>query len=152
MTGAQDPGAAFRIEAQDLFDEIEQALLDLSDDLDSRDLIDKVFRGMHTLKGSGAMFGFDALAGFTHHCETAFDRVRKGQVKASNTLVSVVLSAMDHMRALVDSDGSELEEEGAEILARLEAAIGPDARAGQGACAALRRRCRSLSPGGDPAR
>ena len=124
MSGGQDPGAAFRVEAQDLFEEIEQALLDLAGDLESRELIDKVFRGMHTLKGSGAMFGFDALAGFTHHCETAFDRVRKGQVRASGELVSVVLSAMDHMRALVDSDGSGIEEQGAEILARLEASIG----------------------------
>lgn len=124
MSDAQDPGAAFRIEAQDLFDEVEQALLDLTDQLDSRELIDTVFRGMHTLKGSGAMFGFDALAGFTHHCETAFDRVRKGQVKATGELVSVVLVAMDHMRALVDSDGAGLEEQGAHILARLEAAIG----------------------------
>jgi two-component system chemotaxis sensor kinase CheA len=44
-----------------------------------------VFRGLHTLKGSGAMFGFDALATFTHHCETAFDRVRKGEVAATPT-------------------------------------------------------------------
>ncbi|UAB77861.1 chemotaxis protein CheA [Erythrobacter sp. SCSIO 43205] len=124
MSEAQDPGAAFRVEAQDLFEEVEQALLDLTDQLDSRALIDKVFRGMHTLKGSGAMFGFDALAGFTHHLETAFDRVRKGQVKATGELVSVVLLAMDHMRLLVDSDGSGLEEQDGEILAKLEAAIG----------------------------
>ncbi len=45
------------------------------------------------------MFGFDALAAFTHHCETAFDRVRKGEVPASPSLVSAVLAAQDHMRA-----------------------------------------------------
>ena len=121
---AQDPIAAFRVEAGELLGDIEQALLDLSHDLTSRDLVDSVFRGLHTLKGSGAMFGFDALAGFTHHCETAFDRVRKGQVPATEELVAVILSAMDHMQALVDGDGSGLEATGEEILGRLHQAIG----------------------------
>ena len=84
----QDPVEAFRSEAGELLDGTEQALLDLSHDLGSRDLIDTVFRGMHTLKGSGAMFGFDALAGFTHHCETAFDLIRKGLVPATAELVA----------------------------------------------------------------
>jgi len=125
----QDPAAAFRIEAGELLDTTEQALLDLTHKLDSRDLIDTVFRGMHTLKGSGAMFGFDALAGFTHHCESAFDRVRKGQVKATAELVAVTLSAMDHMRALVESEGGDLEAASAAILERLQAAIGTSAAA-----------------------
>ncbi|MGO7465318.1 Hpt domain-containing protein, partial [Rhizobium ruizarguesonis] len=50
-------------------------------------LVDAVFRGLHTLKGSGEMFGFEALADFTHHCEKAFDRVRKGEVAATSELV-----------------------------------------------------------------
>ncbi len=118
-----DPIAAFRVEAGDLLDQIEQALLDLSNQLDDRGLIDAVFRGLHTLKGSGAMFGFDALAMFTHHCETAFDRVRKGLFPATAELVHVILSAMDHMRALVDGDGAGLEATGDAILARLHAAL-----------------------------
>ncbi|WP_237741194.1 Hpt domain-containing protein, partial [Novosphingobium sp. B-7] len=118
-----DPIAAFRVEAGDLLDQIEQALLDLSNQLDDRGLIDAVFRGLHTLKGSGAMFGFDALATFTHHCETAFDRVRKGLFPATAELVHVILSAMDHMRALVDGDGAGLEATGDAILARLHAAL-----------------------------
>ncbi|WP_226636619.1 chemotaxis protein CheA [Novosphingobium profundi] len=127
----QDPAAAFRIEAADLLDATEQALLDLTHDLASRDLVDTVFRGMHTLKGSGAMFGFDALAAFTHHCETAFDKVRKGIVPASAELVAITLGAMDHMRALVDLDADDpaLDEAGNAILERLHAALGsaPDA-------------------------
>ncbi len=126
---AHDPVESFRIEAGELLDMTEQALLDLTHRLDSRDLIDTVFRGMHTLKGSGAMFGFDALAAFTHHCESAFDRVRKGQVPATEELVAVTLSAMDHMRALVDCAGDDHSAESAIILERLQAAIGTDADA-----------------------
>ncbi len=120
-----DPIAAFRVEAGDLLDQIEQGLLDLSTRLDDRNLVDAVFRGLHTLKGSGAMFGFDALAGFTHHCETAFDRVRKGLAPATQGLVTVILSAKDHMRALIDGERSDdgLQAEGDAILAALQAAV-----------------------------
>ncbi len=119
----QDPVAAFRVEAGELLDQIEHGLLDLGHRLDDRALIDEVFRGLHTLKGSGAMFGFDALADFTHHCETAFDRVRKGLAPATQELVAVILSARDHMRALIEGDGTGLETTGAAILEQLQAAI-----------------------------
>src|SRR5690606_30091284 len=94
-----DPIQVFRVEAAELLEEIETRLLDLLGDLSNKSQIDAVFRSLHTLKGSGAMFGFDALAAFTHHCETAFDRVRKGEVPATDALVSAVLDARDHMRA-----------------------------------------------------
>jgi two-component system chemotaxis sensor kinase CheA len=74
------------------------------------------------------MFGFDALAAFTHHCETAFDKVRKGQVPATAELVAATLAAMDHMRALVDDREADAQAaadgEGGAILARLHAALG----------------------------
>ncbi|WP_297506868.1 chemotaxis protein CheA [uncultured Caulobacter sp.] len=98
----QDPIETFRLEARELLEQIETDLLTLADDAADRETIDSVFRGLHTLKGSGAMFGFDDLAAFTHHCETAFDRVRKGQAPASPALISAVLAARDHMRALAE--------------------------------------------------
>jgi two-component system chemotaxis sensor kinase CheA len=109
-----DPVETFRQEAQDLLEQIEQGLLDLARRPGDRDLVDAVFRGLHTLKGSGAMFGFDALAAFTHHCETAFDRVRKGEVAATPDLVGAVLAAQDHMRAL--AEGEPVSEADGELL------------------------------------
>lgn len=128
MSGS-DPVAAFRLEAAELLDGVEAALLDLTHDPANRPLIDAVFRGLHTLKGSGAMFGFEALAGFTHHCETAFDRVRKGKAEATRALIDVVLSARDHMAALIDAgDGHDpaLEAAGDTILAALARAVASD--------------------------
>lgn len=117
-----DPIETFRQEAQELLEQVEQGLLDLAHRPGDRDLIDAVFRGLHTLKGSGAMFGFDALAAFTHHCETAFDRVRKGEVPATPRLVGCVLAAQDHMRAL--AEGRSVEPGAGEaLLADLHAAV-----------------------------
>ncbi len=119
-----DPIQVFRTEAGELFEQIESGLLDLLHDLSNQSQIDAVFRGLHTLKGSGAMFGFEALAAFTHHCETAFDRVRKGEVPASSELIAAVLEAQDHMRRLVDNPATAFPETGDRLLAKLQAAVG----------------------------
>lgn len=118
-----DPADIFRIEAGELLEQMEQGLLDLEHRLDDRALVDGVFRALHTLKGSGAMFGFDRLAAFTHHCETAFDRVRKGLAEATPELVAAVLDARDHMRALVEDPTSENADEERYLLSRLQAAV-----------------------------
>ncbi|MBB4191580.1 two-component system chemotaxis sensor kinase CheA [Rhizobium aethiopicum] len=124
-----DPVAVFRMEAAECLEAIEAGLLDLTHQLDNKDLVDAVFRGLHTLKGSGAMFGFEALAAFTHHCETAFDRVRKGEVAATSELVAAVLAAQDHMRALVDQPDADHGDTGHKLLAQLQAAVGAKAAA-----------------------
>lgn len=118
-----DPISVFRTEAAELLELIESGLLDLTRSLDDRDRIDAVFRGLHTLKGSGAMFGFEALAAFTHHCETAFDRVRKGDVPATHELVSAVLSAQDHMRALLETPNGDHDAMSASLLDNLHRAV-----------------------------
>jgi two-component system chemotaxis sensor kinase CheA len=117
-----DPVETFRQEAQEMLEQVEQGLLDLAGRPDDRALVDAVFRGLHTLKGSGAMFGFDALAAFTHHCETAFDRVRKGEVPASPALIAAVLAAQDHIRALAEGRPVAADV-GAALLADLQAAV-----------------------------
>lgn len=126
-----DPIQVFRTEATELFEQIESGLLDLLHDLSDQGQIDAVFRGLHTLKGSGAMFGFEALAAFTHHCETAFDRVRKGEVPATSELIAAVLEAQDHMRRLVDNPATAFPETGDRLLAKLEAAVGSNAARSQ---------------------
>ena len=118
-----DPADIFRIEAAELLEQMEQGLLDLEHRLDDRTLVDAVFRALHTLKGSGAMFGFDQLAAFTHHCETAFDRVRKGLAETTPALVSAVLEARDHMRALIEDPNGDHAAEERYLLERLHAAV-----------------------------
>jgi len=122
-----DPVEIFRVEAQELLEQIEQGLLDLSHMPGDQELVAAVFRALHTLKGSGAMYGFDALAAFTHHCETAFDRVRKGEVTATPDLVAAVLNAMDHMRALAEERPCDVSV-GEALLAELGRVVAAAAR------------------------
>ncbi len=67
------------------------------------DLVNRAFRALHTLKGSGAMFGFTAVAAFIHDFETAFDRVRKGEATAVRRPRSPRRShARDHVARLIE--------------------------------------------------
>ena len=103
MTPSLDPVETFRTEAQELFEQLEEALLDIEGAPGNRDLIDTAFRALHTIKGSGAMFGFEQAAAFTHHVENAFDLVRKGQLAVTPALIETALAAKDHIRALIEA-------------------------------------------------
>jgi two-component system chemotaxis sensor kinase CheA len=95
--------AAYREEAIELLAELETSLLDLEETPDDHDLISRVFRAMHTIKGSGAMFGFDAIAAFTHEVETVFDLVRNGKMLVTKELLNLTLQSRDHISALLDA-------------------------------------------------
>ncbi|MGH7328416.1 MAG: Hpt domain-containing protein, partial [Polyangiaceae bacterium] len=97
-----DFAETFRQEAQELLEQLEQALLDLEQAPDDHTLVDSAFRSLHTIKGSGAMFGFPDVAEFAHEFETAFDRVRKGDAASSRKLIAIALAAKDHIRLLID--------------------------------------------------
>jgi len=101
----------FKEEAHELLAELETALLELETTPDDKDLIGKAFRAMHTIKGSGAMFGFDDVAEFTHGIETVFDKVRDGDIPVTKTLISLTLQARDLIKMMLDDSGGEASSE-----------------------------------------
>ena len=76
--------------------------MELNENPGNTELVGRVFRALHTIKGSGSMFGFDELAAFTHNLETAFDAVRNGRIQVNSTLIDLTLSALDQIRAMVE--------------------------------------------------
>ncbi|MBF0448523.1 MAG: chemotaxis protein CheA [Magnetococcales bacterium] len=95
--------SAFTEEAYELLSELEDSLLELEENPTDQDLIGRVFRAMHTIKGSGAMFGFDEVAEFTHEVETIFDLARNGTIPVTKVLIDLTLAARDHIRSLLDA-------------------------------------------------
>ena len=117
----------FREEARELLVELESVLLELNEQPGNEGLIGRAFRALHTIKGSGAMFGFDALAAFGHKLENAFDEVRKGRLAVTPALVDLTLAALDQIRAMVEEgDGTSAVDPQAceEILAKLRRLTG----------------------------
>ncbi len=89
-------------EAYELLGELEADLMKMEENPNDRELIAGAFRAMHTIKGSGAMFGFTEIANFTHHVETAFDHLREGKIPVTKQLVDLSLSACDLIRQMVE--------------------------------------------------
>lgn len=94
----------FREEAREIAVDLESALLELNEHPDDQELVGRVFRALHTIKGSGAMFGFDVLAAFTHKLETAFQEVREGRLQLNSELIDLTLAALDQIRLMVEED------------------------------------------------
>ena len=114
---------AFLEEAHELLSELETSLLELEENPGDMDLVSRVFRSMHTIKGSGAMFGFDDVAEFTHEVETAFDLVRDGRVQVTPQLINATLSARDQIMSMLseaEGGGNADNERSKEIIACLK--------------------------------
>jgi two-component system, chemotaxis family, sensor kinase CheA len=91
-------------EATEHISELEKALLELERDPENKELVEKVFRIMHSLKGGGAMFGFEKISEFTHNLENVYDLVRNGQMHVSKDLLDATLASVDHLTNLLDDD------------------------------------------------
>jgi two-component system chemotaxis sensor kinase CheA len=92
---------SFLQEAEDLLAEIQECALALDGESRPDEIVGRLFRAFHTIKGSGAMFGFDYVSKFTHHVENLLDRVREGKVAVSPQLAELVLAAADEIKRLL---------------------------------------------------
>ena len=97
-----DHRQAFKEEAYELLSELEESLLELERTPHDAELVGRVFRAMHTIKGSGAMFGFDEIAAFTHEVETVFDKVRDRRIRVTGALINLTLTARDTIKCMLD--------------------------------------------------
>ena len=108
-----DIRALFKEEVTDLLNEMETALLELENNPTDLELINRVFRAMHTIKGGAAVADFPDVAALTHEAETAFDKIRSGECSISRELLDITFSAKDLIWILVEqpeeADATQLE-------------------------------------------
>ena len=123
MAAKDKHNEVFLEEAAELLAELETALLELEETPNDKDLIGRIFRAMHTIKGSGSMFGFDKVAKFTHEIETVFDLVRNDKMPVSKELINLTLSARDQIKTMLaaaDGVDPQTEVKNASIVAALK--------------------------------
>lgn len=98
---------AFIEEASDLLTQLESGLLELENVPDDVELIAKVFRILHTIKGSSGMFGYDDITMFTHDIENVYDRIRNGDIKITKGIIDLTLSARDQIALLLTGNNDK---------------------------------------------
>jgi two-component system chemotaxis sensor kinase CheA len=114
----------FKEEAYELLEELETSLMELEKTPDDADLVGTIFRALHTIKGSGAMFGFDDISEFAHQVENVFQLVREDKVEVSKELVDRSLSACDVIKRMLDMgeerSSEEIQSQQREIVTALQ--------------------------------
>ncbi|MDM8515975.1 chemotaxis protein CheA [Desulfobacterales bacterium HSG16] len=99
----------YRAEAFEMLNDLEEALLELEIQPGVPKLINRIFRTLHTIKGSGKMFGFDDIAGFVHALESVYEEIRYGRLTADQKLISLTLSSCDIIRGMLDGKTEDSE-------------------------------------------
>ncbi|RUM56582.1 MAG: hybrid sensor histidine kinase/response regulator [Nautilia sp.] len=93
----------FLIEAFEMIEQLDQDLVELESNPDDLDLLNKIFRVAHTIKGSGSFLNLDVLTRLTHHMEDVLNKARKGELKITPDIMDVILESVDMMKALLEN-------------------------------------------------
>lgn len=101
----------FILEAREMLQETESAFLDLETDPTDPDIIDRIFRLAHTIKGSAYAAGFNGLAEFGHIFETLLGRIRNGEVEIDSEIVDTLLLGNDTLTRYVHHLEADFESE-----------------------------------------
>lgn len=121
----------FIIEARELLEQMEEALLRIEQAPDDADTINAIFRAAHTIKGSAGLFGFDHVVSFTHVAESVLDKVRGGELRINSELVALFLGVCDHLGVLITHIAEGTEPDDAthrasdELVTKLRVYLGP---------------------------
>lgn len=107
MDEIQDFIEVYRQEADELLIEIEETVLEIEENPEEKEAINRLFRAVHTIKGSGSMFGFDKIVNFTHSLETVLDRVRDGILPVTKELIDLILKSKDHIKTTLDCTAND---------------------------------------------
>lgn len=90
----------FKEEANELLVELEHALLELEKAPHDKEQISRVFRAVHTMKGSGGACEFHDIVAFTHELETILDHLRSGRAVVTKEIINLTLLARDQLKSL----------------------------------------------------
>lgn len=97
----------FREEVKEYFERLESGLLQLEQDPKNHQVIDEIFRIMHSMKGTGGMFGFDLLSDVTHNLESLYDLFRSNKVPINSEVISFTLKSIDVLDHLLVQEPKE---------------------------------------------
>ncbi|ENS3714285.1 response regulator [Campylobacter upsaliensis] len=93
----------FLVEAFELVEQIDHDLVELESNPEDLELLNRIFRVAHTIKGSSSFLNFDVLTKLTHHMEDVLNKARHGELKITPDIMDVVLESIDRMKTLLNS-------------------------------------------------
>jgi two-component system, chemotaxis family, sensor kinase CheA len=105
----------FFAESAESLDAAEAALLRIEQNDQDPELLNQIFRAVHSIKGSGGSLGFDVIAGFSHKLEAVLDRLRKREYQPNSSLLDLLLASVDCLRSLLRAAEDKTEPDGGRV-------------------------------------
>lgn len=124
----------FLTEADEMIEQLDQRFITLEADPTNKDLLNEIFRAMHSVKGSAGFLGFTHLVDVAHRAESILNKLRQGEMAVVPAVITVILEAVDIVKLIMSriresgSDGSVQTEA---ITQKLDAVLTGDAPGGQ---------------------
>lgn len=120
---------SFLVESQELLDALTPDLMLLESSGDDMELMNRIFRGFHTIKGTSGFMGFDSITTITHKAEDLLNKLRRGELQVTLPMVDVLLEVHDWIQLLVKNlaNGDDSPVEYSQTLVKLDELINPDA-------------------------
>lgn len=114
---------AFLDEVDEQLQILDEEVLNLEQDGENIDTIQKIFRAAHTLKGSSAAMGMDKMKELTHKVENVFDAIRNHQLKVDTQIINLIFDSIDTIKSLKEAilNGTMDSIDVSDLIARLEA-------------------------------
>jgi two-component system chemotaxis sensor kinase CheA len=124
---------SFIVETREIMENLDLDLVELENTPQDDDLLNKIFRAFHTIKGTSGFLGLEKLQLVTHKCEDILNKLRKGEAVLNSDIMDAILSAFDKIKSLVDcvyenkNEDVDTEKELADLVKVLEVMENPDA-------------------------
>ncbi len=117
----------FLIEAEEILSNLDQDLIELENNPDDKDLLNKIFRGMHTLKGGAGFLNLTTIVEIAHNIEDIFNKLRNDEMSLTPEMMDVIFEGVDKLREAIEmlKENDEIpdEEDIKDILQKLKAIL-----------------------------
>ncbi|ADY72708.1 CheA signal transduction histidine kinase [Desulfurobacterium thermolithotrophum DSM 11699] len=91
----------FLVEAEEILENLDQDLIDLENNPTDKDLLNKIFRGMHTLKGGAGFLNLTPIVELAHRIEDIFNKLRNDEMTLTTELMDIILEGIDHLKLAI---------------------------------------------------
>ncbi|MBX3122872.1 MAG: Hpt domain-containing protein, partial [Nitrospira sp.] len=113
----------FLTESNEMLEVLDQRFVTLESDPNNTDLLNEIFRAMHSMKGSAGFLGFNHLVDVAHRGENILNKLRQGEMAVNPAIISIILETIDVIKAImadIRESGTDSHVATASIAAKLD--------------------------------
>ncbi len=152
MEGMEEIIQDFLVETDELIQGLEGDLIELEKNPEDKDLLNRIFRSFHTIKGASGFLGFNQIVELSHALEDLLNKLRGGELKVTPSIMDGLLEGLDMLKKLVDHvrNGDGVEEDLTSILSTIKGLMSGEGQEVSGDGDGEKKESSPQSPAGEP--